>query len=582
MGLAPPAEAVSFRYASSSNRIYVENGGTATLTAIKAALPNAPLELVDAGAKVWLLSAELYIEDGSVLELHGAAVAGDVNELRLESSSSGFVQVTADYGDIDILSTRITSWNGSGPDTNHSDGRAFIRVRSKLAADGVTPLESRMDIVDSEVAWLGYYAAESYGLVWKVIGSALNLYDLVQVRGNIVDSNIHHNYFGIYTFGHQDGMWTGNQVHDNVQYGFDPHDDSDDLLIEDNDVYDNGNHGIIASKRCDHVIIRNNRSYSNAGNGIMLHRSSNDGLVEQNETYLNGDSGIALFASARTLVRNNTVLDNDKYGIRLSMGAADNDIRDNQIGNSGQYGIYFYRGSDTPEPGDDGRPKRNVFTGNTVHDSAAEAIKMGDGDDNRFVSNVFQGNGAVMRLTTSRRTEFRANTVPTNVTFVLAGTASIPSDATFIQQSRIRLQLDSPSTARFTDAANAIFDPDEPLSTTARSSGGSDLALTSAAIASTTTVFRHRFFARPDSGSVAVNPTAWETSGSRHKAWTAQSSAASQNVTYSVGDLAAGVNYVVRRGGTLIGTFVAGADGRIAVTTSAGTTAQVAYTVDPA
>lgn len=36
----------------------------------------------------------------------------------------------------------------------------------------------------------------------------------------------------------------------NIQYGFDPHDDSDFLNIHDNTVYNNGNHGIIASKRC--------------------------------------------------------------------------------------------------------------------------------------------------------------------------------------------------------------------------------------------------------------------------------------------------------------------------------------------
>lgn len=50
--------------------------------------------------------------------------------------------------------------------------------------------------------------------------------------------------------GHQQGDWRRNQMHDNGQYGFDPHDDSDLLNIHDNVVYNNGNHGIIASKRC--------------------------------------------------------------------------------------------------------------------------------------------------------------------------------------------------------------------------------------------------------------------------------------------------------------------------------------------
>lgn len=33
------------------------------------------------------------------------------------------------------------------------------------------------------------------------------------------------------------------QMHDNAQYGFDPHDDSDNLEIAHNTVWGNGNHG---------------------------------------------------------------------------------------------------------------------------------------------------------------------------------------------------------------------------------------------------------------------------------------------------------------------------------------------------
>ena len=43
-------------------------------------------------------------------------------------------------------------------------------------------------------------------------------------------------YFGHYSYGHQGGQWTNNKVHDNIGYGFDPHDDSDHLLIEGNEV----------------------------------------------------------------------------------------------------------------------------------------------------------------------------------------------------------------------------------------------------------------------------------------------------------------------------------------------------------
>ena len=80
--------------------------------------------------------------------------------------------------------------------------------------------------------------------------------DEVNVYGNIYDSDIHHNHFGVYTYGHQQGDWRRNKMHDNTAYGFDPHDDSDFLTIHDNEVYNNGNHGIIASKRCNGVSIQ--------------------------------------------------------------------------------------------------------------------------------------------------------------------------------------------------------------------------------------------------------------------------------------------------------------------------------------
>jgi len=575
----PAAWGATFRYASSSNRIYVENGGSATLTQIKAALPDAPLDLVDAAGKVWLLRANIQIEDGSTLVLHGSAMAGDVDELRLKSDATSEVQVTADYGAIDIGATRITSWDGDGPDTNYGDGRAFVRVRSKLAGDGVTPLESRMDVVDSDIGYLGYNAAESYGLVWKVNGPVPAVLAQVEVRGDIINSRLHHNYFGMYTFGHQGGVWRDNEVDHNVQYGFDPHDDSDNLVIENNDVHDNGNHGIIASKRCHNVVIRGNRSWGNTGNGIMLHRSSNDGLVEDNEAWDNGDSGIAIFASARTLIRNNVLLNNGKAGMRFSMGAADNQIENNEIGGSGQYGFYFYRGSDTPEPGDDGRNKRNVFTGNEVHDIAGEGIKMTDSDDNRFEGNTFRAVGDKMRFTTSAGTTLAGNTIPSTVTLTLTGTADLPTDVGLSSQPRVLVSLDANSQAVFTDSGNAIFDPDEAVYTTAGGSGSS-MTLTEALTDGFSRVYTRALFAQPASGTVQVNPKSWKVGADTTKVFNARFASTSQQVAFTVGDLAPDALYRVRQGTAERGSFAADQNGRITFTLAAGTTSTVTYYVE--
>jgi poly(beta-D-mannuronate) C5 epimerase len=543
--LCGPAEAATFRYATSSNRIYVENGGSATLSDIKAALPKAPLDLVDPANHVWLLRANLQLTGGSTVVLHGSAAGGDVNELRLKSDNTdatSFVQVTADYGNLDLQNTKVISWDSAvaGPDTNYANGRAFIHVRSHFAADGVTPQESRMDVVDSEIGWLGYNAAEAYGLVWKVTVVA---YDKVNVYGNILGSHIHNNYFGVYTFGHQDGLWRDNEVDHNAQYGFDPHDDSDNIVIENNDVHDNGNHGIIASQRCDHIVIRGNRSYGNTGNGVMLHRSSDDGLIEENELHDNGDSGIAIYSTHRTLIRNNVILRNANAGMRFSLGAADSNVQGNDIGFSGLFGLYFYMGTDTPDPGDDGRNKRNTFTGNRIHDTVGDTLKVGDSDATKFTGNLFENNPGRMRFLSTAATEFGGNTMPADTAISISGTSAKPSAMLFTSQPRVNFTQDTNSSVRFNDLGGAVFDPDEDVFTIIASSGGSTMTLTQGITGGASTVYTRAMKIVPSIGSATAQPLAWNTGANTDKQWVVRPSGGLLKAQYTVGDLVPGGSY---------------------------------------
>ncbi|HUR41869.1 MAG TPA: right-handed parallel beta-helix repeat-containing protein [Verrucomicrobiae bacterium] len=581
--MVPDAEAATYRYASSTNRIYVENGGTATLGAIRAGTPSLPASALVRSGNTWTLNAYLHVEDGTTLQLHGSAIGGDVDELRIKSDSGGFVYVWAEHGNLHIDSTRIRSWNASAsaPDTNHTDGRAFIRVRSYIDGSGLAR-ESRMDIIDSDVGYLGYNAAESYGLAWKVIGdhgTNYELFDKVDVFGDIIGSDIHHNYFGVYTYGHNGGQWLDNHVHDNVKYGFDPHDDSDNLLIQGNDVHDNGNHGIIASKRCNNVTIRNNRSYGNTGNGIMLHRASNDALVEGNQSYLNTDSGIALYANRRSIVRNNIFLDNANAGIRLSNGEQDSVIDNNEVGHSAK-GLYFYKGNDAPEPGDDGRPKRSSFTGNRIHDISENGIQMTDADSISFTSNVFSALAAPQQqFERSTRVKFNKNTLPADAIVDLQGDSSKSSDIDVYNTATLRVTLDDFSTARFRDNSRRIFDPDEALYTVA-STSSSLLTLTRANTAGSTTVILRQLTATPASGTVKVQPTAWGgTTGT--KSFSVQAASSSVSVAYTVGNLAAGTQYQVLRGSSVIGSYTADSAGKIAFSDAPGSTSTVNYTIRP-
>jgi len=86
LGWSSAAFGMTFRWAASSYRIYVTGPGSAMLSDLKAALPNAPLTQVAPG--VWHLRADLQVENGATLVLYGTKIGGDVNQLRLQSNNS--------------------------------------------------------------------------------------------------------------------------------------------------------------------------------------------------------------------------------------------------------------------------------------------------------------------------------------------------------------------------------------------------------------------------------------------------------------------------------------------------------------
>lgn len=62
-------------------------------------------------------------------------------------------------------------------DKNESDGRSYVSAVSEIVTDVNETCEgrakdsmgeARMDIVSSEMGYLGYHDSESYGMTWKV------------------------------------------------------------------------------------------------------------------------------------------------------------------------------------------------------------------------------------------------------------------------------------------------------------------------------------------------------------------------------------------------------------------------------
>ncbi len=539
---AAPCSAAALRWASSSNRIYVSGDVRCTLTEIRQyASASAPLTLVDPANRIWLLGANIYLENGATLLLHGSAGGGDVNQLRLRSNSSSAstarVEIRAQYGTIDIRSTQVTSWNESAaaPDTEYSKyGRAFIRAVSYL--DGTTPRESQLNIVDSDVGYLGYYAAESYGLAWKVRGTTSGIYDLVEVGGDVINSTIHHNYFGMYTYGAFGMNITDNEFHSNIQYGVDPHDDSDSLLVEDNYIHHNGNHGFICSQRCDNLTVRNNTSSFNTGVGFMLHRGVVDTLVEGNVAESNTDAGFAIFDSYDNLFRGNAARSN-KYGIRLSVGSSDNAIEDNVFSGNTQYGIYMYQGSDAPTI-NDGRPARNTFSGNALS-GGTMGIKATAALDNAFVANTFASHSQYTAyLTDSSGNTFEANDLGGGYLSLKGSSACTVKDS---DTSAVLVGSDTASMA-FTDAAGRVLQNDAGLPTLVTPTGGS-FTLTRADSSEVVEVEALDLRVATNR-NLTVEVTRWTGNA---WAWTATTTALT-NATFTVGGLVPGSVYSLRIG----------------------------------
>ena len=164
--IGAPADAATcalpVRYSTTSDTIYLTTPSSVdTLTEIKAACPGAPL--VQPSPGVWELNSDLVVQGGARLNL-----SGDVKELRLQSLPSGLTKdvsaLIAQYGTIHMTGVKVTSWNGTGPDTDPTmstggRGRAFVRAVSFM--EGSTPRQSTLNIVNSNLGFLGYNAAES-------------------------------------------------------------------------------------------------------------------------------------------------------------------------------------------------------------------------------------------------------------------------------------------------------------------------------------------------------------------------------------------------------------------------------------
>jgi parallel beta-helix repeat protein len=180
----------------------------------------------------------------------------------------------------------------------------------------------------------------NYGASWRISGGT---YGQNIATGWIENSTFANNHFGAYTFGASGMTWRGSVFESNEIYGLDPHDDSNNALIEDNTFRHNGKHGFIVSKRCNYNIIRNNVSYSNKLHGFMLHEQSDYNLVENNTAYDNYDNFVVYHGEYNT-IRNNTSYSPFANHVRINEKSRNNYVINNKM-YGGRRAIYVYGNS---------------------------------------------------------------------------------------------------------------------------------------------------------------------------------------------------------------------------------------------
>jgi parallel beta-helix repeat protein len=253
------------------------------------------------------------------------------SELRMSQEKGAYI-VSA--GKFFIVDSKIFGWsdNESSPAwAKHEDKYKFRPYITSYSG-------AEIYIANSELTALGYNNSKSYGLsITRGPNKILEGDDsfLKRSTGIIVDSSFNNLYYGFYSFEADGVVIVGNEYINNVIYGIDPHDRSENLVIAYNTTYDsNEKHGMIISREVNNSYIVGNLSFNNRGTGIMLERNSNNTMVYGNTVFNNQQDGISVFESDCNIIASNNIFDNAAAGVRnrnsYDVGVFYNNIADNK------------------------------------------------------------------------------------------------------------------------------------------------------------------------------------------------------------------------------------------------------------
>ena len=367
-------------YNPSTRSITVSCSSPARLSDIDNKLHDGSILAKESPNGAWFLNANLVIAKGATFHIDST----DTKWLKISSKVTrvpGIAKTAPAYiidvhGSLKIDSVKITSWD---PTTNYyaitngsrTGSGVFIFGAPRPSIIVENNATGTTDITNSEIAYLGYEQGKHKG------GSGLSYY--YGGDGSIIRNNdIHHVYFGLYTFGVGHMIIENNIIRNSGHYGLDPHTGTHDMIIRNNVVYDNNGSGIICSLDCYNILIENNKVHDNAENGIDFSRNMTKSIARNNIIY-NEPSGVFVSQSDNNQIFNNAI-SKSANGIELGSGSSNNKIFGNTIVNSITEAIFLNSDSSA-----------YAFTSNKIVSSTPQGltfIQDPTSKNNTFVNNA--------------------------------------------------------------------------------------------------------------------------------------------------------------------------------------------------
>lgn len=267
--------------------------------------------------------------------------------LLLNANHAALIAV---LGTVNVMNAHILGWDTA------QDQPAYFIEDDDFRPYLVAWCGSRLNIINSYLAYLGYNAPKAYGLTYSSCKNDKYVEEgtlLESGTGWILDNEFENFYFGFYSYGTKDAVLINNKYKDNIVYGIDPHDSSADLVIANNHVSGTRRkHGIITSRDVNNSYIVNNIVENNRGTGIMLDRNSHNNVIAYNTSRFNGHDGLSFYESPSNISYKNILYSNGKSGLRVRNSWAIKSHKDIINDNKG-YAVELYSQSlKTRQPDD--------------------------------------------------------------------------------------------------------------------------------------------------------------------------------------------------------------------------------------